>query len=322
MDTPIIPELPRYIDSTMISAFRSCPQKFYKEFILGLRPAALSIDLHAGAVFASTLEHVYRAIYTDGLELKAAMLSAYRFFLSEWGDVVPLKNTPKTRENVWAAIESYFDTYPPLTDQVQPYIVNGKPAFEFTFAIPLMPATPDIEARNGIGLDGFPLHPSGDPFIYSGRFDMLGDIYGRPCVRDEKTTTSIGSNWADQWNLRSQFSGYVWACQQSGLDLDTVVVRGIGILKTMTHQVQAIKQYSAENVARWHEQLRRDLWRLRRMWDEGYWDYNLADACTSYGGCAFRDLCNSPNEANWYGNYTVRRWNPLQKNPIEERPAA
>jgi hypothetical protein len=39
--------------------------------------------------------------------------------------------------------------------------------------------------------------------------------------------------------------GYVWACQQCGIDLDTVVVRGIAIQKTQIVHVEAIKQYSA-----------------------------------------------------------------------------
>ena len=160
------------------------------------------------------------------------------------------------------------------------------------------------------------MHPSGQPFLYVGRFDMLGTWSGKLVVRDEKTTTSIGASWADQWDLRSQFIGYVWACQQSGLDLDTVVARGVGILKTKISHAEAIKQYPKFLVERWHEQLRRDLWRIVRMWDEDYFDYNLADACNSYGGCAFRTVCTSPVPERWYDQYVVRHWNPLQKNPI------
>lgn len=311
----IVPELPIYIDSTMMSCFRSCPQKFYREFVLGLRPSALSVDLHAGGCFAAALEEFYNAIYRGGKTFDQALALAYKRFLAEWGDFVPLKDTPKTRDNVWLALEDYLATYPPLTDKVQPYALATRPTMEFTFALPLEPAIGNDTADTGF----FPLHPiTKEPFLYSGRFDMLGEMGNRPVVRDEKTTTSIGASWSTQWDLRSQFSGYCWACQQSGIPVDTVVIRGIGILKTKFHQVEAIKQYNQQNVSRWHEQLRRDLWRLVRMWNEGYWDYNLAESCSAYGGCAFRDLCNSPDETRWYSNYTQRRWNPLQKNPIAE----
>lgn len=317
----VTPELPIYIDSTMISCFRACPQKFFKEFILGLRPMGLSVDLHAGGCFAAGLETFYEQMYRGGKTFDAALAHAYRRYLTEWGDFVPMKDTPKTRDNVWAALEDYLSTYPPLTDKVQPYLLANRPSMEFTFAIPLEPIGGSVDNPHDDSV-GFPLHPvTKEPFLYSGRFDMLGEMGRRPVVRDEKTTKSIGASWSGQWDLRSQFSGYCWACQQSGLDVDTVVIRGIGILKTKFHQVEAIKQYNALNISRWHEQLRRDLWRLVRMWNEEWWDYNLAESCSAYGGCAFKDLCNSPDETRWYDNYIVRRWNPLLKNPIAEEAA-
>lgn len=297
--------LPQYIDSTMISCFRSCPQKFALEFCYGLRPAAISVDLHAGACFATALEATYEAVWVEGLDLDAALQRSYRRFADAWGDFTPLSDTPKTFDRVWEAVETYFSVWPPFTDPVQPFIINGRPALEFSFAIPL-------ESK------GFPLHPSGEPFVYSGRFDMLGTMHGRPVGRDEKTTKSIGADWSSQWDLRSQFIGYTWAARQSGIEaLDTIVVRGIGILKTKISTAEAVKQYSDSLRERWFDQLRRDLWRLRRMHDEDHFDFNLADACSIYGGCSFKLPCTSPTPENWFGQYTTRRWNPLQKNPIE-----
>jgi hypothetical protein len=309
-DASPIAELPLNIDSTMISAFRQCPRKFHTEFCLGLRPAAMSIDLHAGGCFASAMENVYHFFYQEGLPLDKALVRAFGRFMDQWGDFVSMKDTPKTRERVWEAVEHYFAQWSPMTDPIQPFSLEGKGTFEFTFAIPLEPS----DTLEG---GGFPLHPSGSPFMYSGRFDLLGLWQGRPIVRDEKTTTSIGQRWAGQWDLRSQFMGYVWACQQSGIPVETVCVRGIGILKTKIDLVEAYKTYSKVKVARWHEQLRRDLWRLRHAWDENYFDYNFADACASYGGCSFVDLCGSEHPERWYSQFVQRRWNPVLKNPIE-----
>lgn len=301
------PLLPIYIDSTMISCFRACPRRFYYEFILGLRPSAVSVDLHAGGCFATALERYYQAIYVEGTSNDVALQRSLGAYLTAWGDFEPIKDTPKTKERVWEAVEEYFHMWSPQTDPVQPYRdPTGKPAMEFTFGIPLEPE------------ENFPLHPSGSPFIYSGRFDMLGVKNGRTRWRDEKTTKSIGASWSEQWDLRSQFLGYTWALQKSGIKCDGGVVRGIGILKTKITVVEAEKVYSDVLIARWYEQLRRDLWRIRKMWDEGYWDYNLADACTSYGGCAFRMPCSSEAPDRWYSGYNVRRWHPTQKNPIAE----
>lgn len=319
-------ELPRHVDATMISCFRSCDQKFFLEFCLGRRPAAVSIDLHAGGCFALALETIYGAIFLHGASLSEAMLGGFRIFQTAWGDVQPMKDTPKTKENTWAAVEEYFRVYAPATDHVQPYrLADGKPAMEFTFAIPLLPILKDHEAGFAIGHnahDGkdhfFPCHPSGDPFVYSGRFDMLGNWQSKPVVKDDKTTTSIGALWSNQWDLRSQFIGYTWACQQSGIPVDTVVVRGVGILKTKISMAEAIKTYSNDLVSRWHEQLRRDLWKMRRSWDEGYFDYNFAESCSVYGGCMFKDVCASGSPQRWLDQFPVRRWNPLLKNPVGE----
>jgi hypothetical protein len=309
MSTELEPILPLYIDSTMISCFRSCPEKFRLEFIYGLRGASVSIHLHAGGVFASTLEHFYNLVWINGMDQDQALEASYPHFLTEWGDFTYTKKTPKTRENMWDAVCTYVETYPPREDHVQPYILQGRPCLEFTFAIPLLEE------------DGFPLHPSGSPFLYSGRFDLLGQWQGKPVVRDEKTTTRFDENWSSQWDLRSQFLGYCWASQMHGLEVDTVFVRGIAISMREVKHLEAIKIYPQMLIDKWHEQLRRDMHRLRKCWDEGYFDLNLANTCAEFGGCQYRNVCASPEPEAWMSQYTVRRWNPVLKNPISETQA-
>lgn len=293
-----------YVDSTMMSCFRSCPQKFYNEFILGLRPPSVSVDLHAGAAFSGTLESFYKEFWINELTVEAAISRAHRTFTSLWGDFTPIKDTPKTFDRMWGAFEDYIHTYPPRTDHIQPYFVGGKPTFEFSFAVPL--DSPD-----------FPRHPSGDPFLYVGRADLLGQYQGRPCIRDEKTSGRLDSNWAEKWDLRAQFLGYVWAARQAGLDINTVAVRGVIITKTMIRQVESIKIYSEHLLDLWYKQLARDLWRLRKCWDDQFFDFNLGEACTQYGSCVFMPLCQSPTPENWYSNFEVKHWNPLQINPVD-----
>lgn len=325
------PIMPLNIDSTMLTCARSCLEKFRLEFVYGLRPPGISIDLHAGACFASGIEAARKAIYGSNKPLNEALEIAHAAFMVGWGDfeIPEFKKTAKTADRMWEAIESYFEKYPPLTDHIQPYYIGGKPTFEFTFATPLEPIAENdfslIDRKIYKSYDPddhpglFPLHPNGEPWLYSGRFDMLGTYNGRPCVEDDKTTgRSISTGWADQWNLRNQFLGYSWACQQSGLDLNTVAIRGIAIQKTQIVHAEAIKVYSQHLLEVWHEQLRRDLWRIRKAWDTGYFDLNLADSCTSFGNCIFMNICASKEKENWYNDYTVRRWNPLHKNPIEE----
>lgn len=299
------PILPLYIDSTMLSCFRSCPQKFRNEFLLGLRKPQTSIHLHAGGAFSGTLERFYKEIWENNCDIPTALGRANSTFRSLWGDFTPLSDkSAKTDTNTWAAVEDYVRTYPPKSDHVQPYFVDGKPTFEFSFAIPL-------------DFPGFPSHPSGAPFLYVGRADLLGEYNGRPVIRDEKTAGQLEGFWADKWNLRGQFMGYCWAAQKSGIDCNTVIVRGVIITKKEIRQVEAIKIYTEQDISRWFYQLQRDLIRLRQCFDDDYWDYNLGETCTAYGLCPYMDICKSPTPENWYSNYEVRRWNPLDRNPVD-----
>jgi PD-(D/E)XK nuclease superfamily protein len=305
--------LPPYIDSTMMSTFRSCPRKFYYEFILGLRPPGISIDLHAGGAFAHCLEVVRKEVFLKGSSLDSALLRANAAFEIYWGDftIPEHKKTNKRPDRVWAAVESYFHQYPPLSDHIQPYFVDGHPTFEFTFAIPL----------DG---PGFPVHPvSGEPFLYTGRFDLLGEYMGNPVVEDDKTSgAGHYANWTEKWDLRSQFIGYTWACRELGIDVDSVAVRGVGIQITQIAHAEAIKPYSDVLRARWLEQLRRDLTRLVAAWNEGYFDYNFGEACTDYSNCIFTQPCQSITPQPWLDLFEVRRWNPTRKDPTaNEEPS-
>jgi hypothetical protein len=298
--------LPQHIDSTMRAAFVQCPRKFFHEFILGFRPGYVNADLHAGAAFSGTLEAFYEQVWGNQQTSDVALARAHGTFLKLWADYVPVKDTPKTRENMWSAVESYVKTYSPLTDPVQPFFVAGRPTYEFSFAIPL----DDPE---------FPRHPvSGDPFIYVGRADLLGEWVNRIVIRDEKTSGKLVSNWSEQWDMRGQFLGYCWAAQRGGLKCETVVVRGVIITKTQIRHVEAVKLYQQWEIDRWYKQLAQDLHRLVRCWDTDWFDYDLAEACSMYGGCSFLPMCKSPEPSRWHSQYRIQRWNPLNRNQASE----
>jgi hypothetical protein len=306
--------LPQYIDNTMMVTFRGCPEKFKNEFIFGLRPADVSIDLHAGAAFSATLERFYREYWAiTNRDFDLALARSYATFTHEWGDFEILNpNNPKTPDAMWEAVEKYLHEYPPASESCQPYLPasgGAAPSFEFSFAIPL-------------DMPGFPVHPvSGDPFIYTGRFDMFAAWEGLPAVRDEKTAARLESNWANKWDLRSQFLGYCWALQHYGIKCNTVVVRGVIIRKVAgIALVEAVKQYPQFLIDRWFEQLRRDLTRLVASYKEGFFDMNMGDTCTAYSHCPFVPLCTSSKPEMWYDSYSKKRWNPLLRNPMADAP--
>ena len=291
---------PSYIDSTMLEAFKSCPRKFYNEFVLGLRLSYKNVHLHAGGAFAAALQAFYNSYYQT-LSTEDAKLSALRQFLKEWGpEFEAPEKSSKTLVNMWAAVISYVENYPPEADETEPFYINDQPGIETTFAIPLLPE------------DGFSLHPvSKEPLFYCGRLDFIGTKNGYLRPRDDKTTQYFRSNWHEEWDLRSQFLGYLWALKKYNYNVKEMTIRGIAILKNEIQHQEIDVLYPKHLIDRWYHQMRRDVNRAVACWEEGYFDYNLGYACTQFSGCIFRDLCKAKHPEGYYDNYIVNRWNPL-----------
>ena len=86
--------------------------------------------------------------------------------------------------------------------------------------------------------------------------------------------------------MHHQFTGlHLGRGRAAGLKPDGVIVRGISILKTKYDTMQVITNRSGYEVNRWYDQVHRDIERMIRAWQTGYWDYALDGACTEYGGC-------------------------------------
>ena len=155
---------------------------------------------------------------------------------------------------------------------------------------------------------------TGQPLLYTGRADMIADFAGGRYVFDEKTTSQLGQTWLNQWELRSQFTGYIWAARQANIETQGAIVRGISILKTKYDTLQVITNRSPWEIDRWLVQVTRDAQRMIRCWEEEWWDYSLDNACTEYGGCSLRSVCKSPDPETWLPMYFEPKvWDPLAR---------
>lgn len=300
------PPFPALIDNTMRGDFVSCPKKFEWSFIRQLAPNAPSIHLHAGGAFAAGLEAAKRAFYEREQPVAEALRLGLEALLRAYGplQLSPSRQGDKSCDNVVRAYDSYFQRYPLGTDILRPHMAaNGKAMVEFTFSVPTEVQHPE----------------TGDPILYGGRADEISEYNAGQqkvlMIGDEKTTSSLGEQWAQQWDLESQFTGYVNAALAYGYPVAGVVVRGIGLLKTkITHQ-EAIVYRSSWVIDRWWGQLNRDIRRMVACWKERYFDYAISkNACAAYGGCAFKMLCESPDPEQWIPvHYRKRIWDPMAK---------
>lgn len=293
------PMFPPTIDSTMLAAFRSCPQKMFRSYVEHWKPQNESVHLVAGGAYAKGLEVARRAFYENGESPDSALALGGAALLAAYGDFECPADSAKSPERTLGALEFYFERYPLGEDRAVPIdYASGRRGIEFSFAEPL-----DI------------VHPvSGEPLIYTGRADMLANWHDGIYVFDDKTTSSLGASFAHQWEHRSQFTGYVWAAQRAGIKVNGAVVRGVSILKTKYDTMEVLTYRSAWEIERWYQQVLRDVARMIRCWEEGYWDYALDHACTEYGNCSLTDICKSPNPETWLPmKFEKRVWDPLAR---------
>lgn len=297
IDTPLEARFPATIDSTMRSTFVSCPHQFLLEHVYGLVPNYPSIHLHAGGVYAKGLEILRRSYYGDRLSLADSIHAAYLAMVREWGDLEGFEDHPKSFARVVEALTMYVERYPLDTDHIKPHMTTLGPAVEFTFANPI-PGTK---------------HPdTGEPILYSGRFDMLGEFQSSLFVVDDKTCSQLGASWAQQWRLRGQFTGYCWAAADFGYPVAGAIVRGTAFKKSGIDFGEAITYRPSWMIEEWLEALRADINDMVAAYESGFFKKNFANACSAYGNCKYVQLCEKQHWERWLEpDYTVRRWDPL-----------
>lgn len=298
------PPFPEVVDSSLISAIRSCGRKAQLEYLLHWKSKAPNVHLHAGKAFAHGCERVRKAFFEEGASQDDAVAQGVAALWESYGNFECPEDSAKSAERMAGALEFFFsdEGFPLATERALPLrLPSGNRAIEFSFLEPI-----DFK------------HPvTGDPILYSGRFDQCVEYAGGAFGEDDKTTSQLGARWADQWHLRSQFMAYTWGARKGGLPLQGFLVRGVSILKTKYEKAQAVAYFPPWMLDRWYEQMLRDLRRFQEQWESGLYDYNLDHSCQEFGGCIFRQVCQSQFPEPWLqSGYERRRWDPVLR--IEE----
>jgi hypothetical protein len=290
---------PAVLDSSMITAFKACPRQFWFAYVRRVVPAGLSVHLVAGHALAKALERARHLWYVEGCRDQAKVYAeAIRTLWLEYdpNTPVPDRNRAKGPLVLAEGLVRFLDHFNFAYDTVQPANI-GRHAIEFTFAQDTDVAHPE----------------TGDPIQYCGRMDMIADTGEALFVEDDKTTGSYGPQWSDNWRMRYQFLGYCWAARENNIPVAGVIVRGLVLTLSKIEAVQDIKMYPEWKIARWHEQMQRDVQAIVRAWETDTWEYDLSQSCTSYGGCDYVDACDQPDHERGItdGLYQINTWTPL-----------
>lgn len=288
---------PAQIDSSILAVLRACHHKFQRAHVENWQHPGTSIHLHAGAAFAAGLEAA-RLAHFNGASPAQAIFAGVDALTAAYGDADPM-GTAKSLDRMLGALEYYFLNYPLDKDPCQPIVLAGKPAIEWSFALPLPILHPD----------------SGDPLIFCGRTDAIVLYASGTYALDDKTTSQLGASWQSQWPLRGQFIGYTWALRQLGIQTSGAIVRGVSILKTKYDTQQAVINVPKWLSDEWYKDTLEELRQAVHLYQsQGRFRKNFSEACNEYGGCQYKQVCTLSQPDEWLQTYFEHReWNPLTR---------
>ena len=301
-------KFPSIIDNSMCDDFRKCEQRWFYKHCRKLAMLDENVHLVAGGAYARGLEVIRKAYFDEGMELRPAIRKGIRAAIIYYGAFEPHgKNYNKNIWRVIGAIEHHFNRWP-IDSRLIPYKPEGatKHAIEFSFAEPIpYLSNPD----------------TGDPLLYSGKCDFIGIDVEAGIIGpvDDKTTTQLGDYWLSKWDLSAQMYGYIWASRRAGYNSVAAFIRGVSILKTKFGDADARTYASDNQIMKWEHNLLATVERMiacyRAFRNNHPHPFQMAmgGACTDFGGCAFKTLCESDDPEIWIPvNFTVNKWNPLE----------
>jgi hypothetical protein len=297
-------------DSTSLTAFATCPRKYYYSNLQGWTSELRSVHLIFGGHYASALEHFHKfraagISHDDALRkvVLEAMLNTWDHERSENGDPIPGSGAPqdwlhasKTRDTLIRSIVWYLENY--KDDLMQTVILSdGRAAVEYSFSIDLS-----------------------DEYVYCGHIDRLvtygdgNDIY----VQDQKTTGSqITPRFFEGYSPDYQMTGYTWA----GQIIFNMPVKGVVV--DAAYVAVGFTAFGRQPITRSEKQLEEFrvealhyIGLAKQCHESGYYPMNRT-ACGNYGGCEFRRICSAVpgiRENLLHGNFKkCDRWDPIKR---------
>lgn len=287
-------------DSTSITAYATCPRKYYLSQLQGWTSELRSVHLIFGGHYASALEHFHKH-KALGLSHEDALRLVVREALENTWDREADKpqdwlHAAKTRDTLVRSIVWYLEQF--KDDPMQTVILSdGRAAVEYSFSTEL-----------------------NNEYLYCGHIDRLvtygdaNDVY----VQDQKTSgAQITPRYFQGFSPDYQMTGYTWAGQIIfNLPVKGVVVDAAYIAVGFTAFGRQPVTRSEKQLEEFRHEVLHLIENAKRSHESGYYPMNRT-ACGNYGGCEFRSICSAVpgvRENLLQGGFKKRdRWDPLQR---------
>ena len=133
--------------------------------------------------------------------------------------------------------------------------------------------------------------------IFHGQIDLIlrNKISGQIHYSDHKTTAALGKEFYNRINPNHQYTGYVWAGNTFlGVESNSFMVNGIQVAKTKS---EFARQFTTIDEDMIHEMTMAYIeagQRFINAIERNEFSMSSPNACSSYGGCPYLDICQSP----------------------------
>ena len=292
------PALQIYWDSTSLGEFKTCPRKYYFSQLCCWRKKNESPHLTFGIWFHKAGE-IYDHAIAQGAGHDDAVVHVMRELMlgtAEWESDHPAKNRESLlRSAVWY-LEEYRNS--PLETYILP---SGKPAVELSFRFETNLTT-----------------SRGEPYGLSGHFDKVCRMDNEVYILDKKSSvTALSNYYFNSYSPHNQMSLYSIAGEVvlnervSGVIIDAVQVGA-----TFSRFARGFALRSKGQLAEWLGSLHHWLSFAEHCAEHNYWPANDT-ACTMYGGCTFKDICNKDPKV--HSDFLKRDFDQIPWNPLTER---
>lgn len=278
----------RPIDNTALADFMVCPKKYQYGYVLHRRregppPPAISY----GSVWHRAMEVHYR---TGGN--MEAVIAAMR----EAWEPHDRPDDHRTLERAQREYLNYVAKY-------------NLPGVEEAKTVGF-PEQPMVEIAVELTWPGA-RHP------YAGKIDRIIEWHGNYYVEDHKTTSQMGSNYFQQFELSNQMMGYAWLAQLvSGKPIAGVRINAHAIYKAQSSKFERhVVSFSRERLEEWAENYNGWVERIEYSAKLNDWPRNFNACAGKYGMCQYAGVCSSSpriRDQVLTMDFAERPWDPMK----------
>lgn len=316
-----------FVDHSIHSTFSTCEEKGR----LGYIEHKVPIDESPPLVFGSAFHAAVASLYSNvDLPLEEAIVIAQKAFIDERQTkpgALPMVSTAGTNrrsvERGYYLVKYYAERWRSQDVQWKDITYTDKKTGE---------VKPYVEIGFSIYFMDWRCPVCGQliPVVYVGKMDRLRHyrVDNNAYVWETKTTARGLGAFMEQVRPNHQLTGYKWAAKELlGLDVkgvwfDAIFVSDRKVGGKFEHGIDIEKDFarletrrSATDIAEFLYDLKLFTERYLARRDSGLrrWHRNAPAACYMYGGCHYREACNSNlNEAIMRNKYKFHEWHPWE----------